>query len=149
MVDSAILVYGMSERINDFFLLHGVTGAWGLAQFLPVLKNKEEALTTISHFLATLIAAYIAELCPALEESNLSQVPTEGWLRIKEKNLQLEFDEHIYKIVHICEERCKENQDERMRELYLRTAQLATDCPMMFVEREIQQRKQKESEPAN
>ena len=32
MVNNAITVYATSERRNDFFLLHGVTGAWGLLQ---------------------------------------------------------------------------------------------------------------------
>jgi hypothetical protein len=41
VIDHIIRVYTMAENRNDFFLLHGVTSSWALAQILPAIKSEE------------------------------------------------------------------------------------------------------------
>ncbi len=77
-----------SERVNDFFLLHGVTGAWSLCQILPHLKPKD-GLIASRMFLVALLTTYIIMGCPALtgkpDDYFCAEVNDQHWKGIAEK----------------------------------------------------------------
>ena len=126
LFDISLHVYTYSSKLNDFFLLHGVTGAWALNQALPhcPLAAKQKALIS---FAKALLAAYIAQGRPPI----LSQLPCETalpplqqhppntakkqcpdaqdetvWTAITSRALKdcVEEDEHKIKLVFACKD---------------------------------------------
>lgn len=63
LVDSAVVLYAASERRNDFFLLHGVTATWSLAQLLPLLQSHSDVVDAARVMLSSLFAVYVAQVC--------------------------------------------------------------------------------------
>lgn len=60
LLSQAIMVYAGSSRVNDFFLLHGATGAWALQQVLPLLDVSDK-IKVARDFVNTLVAVYAAQ----------------------------------------------------------------------------------------
>jgi 20S proteasome subunit beta 1 len=71
ILDNIIAVYTMAEQRNDFFILHGITSAWALSQFLPVIKSEETRLEICQLFLCVLLAVYVAKDRPQLHAEYL------------------------------------------------------------------------------
>ena len=64
----AVWTYAVNDQYNDFFLLHGVTGAWSLLEIIDKTKlystNKHACLACIRQFFYALGAVYAMEGCP-------------------------------------------------------------------------------------
>ena len=116
----------MSEIRNNFFFLHGITGAWSLSQILPILTDKNAALKTIIYFISTLLVIYKEEDCPAIEEKNLSSVVAGSWDELKKDIFKRTIDLHVYKLAHVCRSRYEQNPDETMRGFYIKAVHLGT-----------------------
>ena len=61
IVDHSIFLYQMAENRNDFFLLHGITASWALANIIPLLKSTEDKLDVLQKFLCILLA--VVQIC--------------------------------------------------------------------------------------
>ena len=127
MLDCAVTVYVKSQRKNDFFLLHGVTGSWSLCQILPLLSQDKEILKTLRVFLSTLLSVYLAQTSPILDadeeiEKDFPQIIKEC---VAEKR-----DEHIYKMVQVCRERYATANTPR--EMYLKACHVALKYDLLF-----------------
>ena len=55
VVDIALSTYVMVDKVNDFFLLHGVTSAWSVLQLLPVLST-DHSLEVLEVYIIVLMA---------------------------------------------------------------------------------------------
>jgi hypothetical protein len=114
--DSACVAYAAAEH-DDFFLLHGVTGAWALCKLLGVggLYDQDDAAAAAAaavHQLVTaLIGTYasvgaprvasLAALCAAS-----AATPPPSWTEIKAHALaNPEQDEHVFKLIFMLEAR--------------------------------------------
>ncbi|OWF52361.1 uncharacterized protein LOC110447848 [Mizuhopecten yessoensis] len=115
LTDQAIAVYAMSERQNDFFLLHGVTSAWSLRQIIPYLCPKD-AMDAMRTFACDLMAVYLTVDAPALTKAittDAGSVTDETWREIVDTLLTQELDpheEHLLKLVHVCLAQWKNNK---------------------------------------
>ena len=109
VIDSAVTVYTASKRRNDFFLLHGVTGAWSLKQVLLAMEEvKSKVLVScIQEFVYALFAVYIIQKRPKMVTSYLTEPVDESWEQIIQDTLNGEKDEHIYKLAQVCYERAQ------------------------------------------
>ena len=121
LVDCAIIVYIVAENPNDFFLVHGVTGAWSLRNILLTYTDYDKGCEVIRTYLCVLLAVYAAIDNPKICLQNLSadkgstEVP---WTELAEKAMAREYDEHIYKLVQVCWDMDRENPDVDMTKLY-------------------------------
>ena len=140
LVHSALYVYASSEVKNYFYLLHGVTGAWSLTQILPVLQ-KEDFLLAVKIFFCCLLIVYAAQGCPKLlTEKELADEIKEASLIDYEQIIFravnkisicdpriINFDEHIYKLLQVCNEIRDEQTTPELSTLYKRAALRALD----------------------
>lgn len=115
IVDHSIVLYQMVENRNDFFILHGVTSAWALANFLHLIKPAELKLEVLQNFLCILLVVYIGKDRPKLNPEYLvtPDVSNVTWDNILGRtiNLPLEADEHEHKVVQICYEASLRNPE--------------------------------------
>ena len=107
----ALTAYACSDPRNDFFLLHGVTGAWSLLQFLHLFST-EQAIDFVQQFIAVLLSAYCAQDCPSINLMFLRDVPDCDMkaLCVEAYNMR-NVDEHIYKLVQVCKWLAKRHLD--------------------------------------
>jgi hypothetical protein len=115
ILDNTIVLYQMAENRNDFFLLHGITASWSLANIIPLLKSTEEKLDIQQIFLCHLLSVYIGKdrpkLNPAyLESPDVSDLTWDAILA-RTVNMPLDTDEHEYKVVQICHEAALRNPE--------------------------------------
>jgi hypothetical protein len=115
IVDHSIVLYQMAENRNDFFLLHGITASWALANIIPLLKSTEDKLDVLQKFLCILLAVYIAKDRPKLNPAYLESpdVSSLTWEDIIARTLKMPMgtDEHEYKVVHVCHEAALRNPE--------------------------------------
>ena len=106
IVEQIIKVYTMAENRNDFFLLHGTTSAWGLSEFLHVIKTEEKRLEICQDFLCVLLAFYIGKGRPKLNAGYLggSGEMEMTWeeLRSRVVDMPVTTEEHRLKLVQVC-----------------------------------------------
>lgn len=136
LVDCAITVYFVAENKNDFFLLHGVTGAWSLKNILSSFSDFSAGLEAVQTFLFILFAAYAAEdrprLClDRLTSADQSELPS--WEGIAERAINTEYDEHVYKLVQVCWDMDKENADSQRSAFYKRAALSSIDNDLFLI----------------
>ena len=133
LVHCSIVVYQASVQENNFFLLHGVTSSWALAQLLPLLADWNDVMEAIRVQICVLFAVYVAEAVPALDTERLSkpEVDQITWDDIKQKALSLDVDTdtHVYKVVQVCLDASVHNTDAAADGIYKRAALTAIDCP--------------------
>ena len=99
-----VLAYASSANANDFFILHGVTCAWGIYQFISRL-DKADAVDVLKHFMVTLFAVYIVQHAPALTAKiQPRNVTADDWAKLVERTQDADRDEHCYKLVQVCKE---------------------------------------------
>ncbi|KAH3827895.1 uncharacterized protein LOC127880916 isoform X2 [Dreissena polymorpha] len=106
------MIYILAEKKNDFFLLHGVTCAWALHTIIPILR-KLDGIVGLRHYVAVLIAVYIAQGAPALtsELKTCDVIDVKGeWDNIVSQTLDTCTDEHCYKLVQVCREMAQDAQ---------------------------------------
>ena len=140
VVDQAIAVYQGAETRNDFFLLHAVTSAWSLRQLLKVDLPEADAMETLAHFLCAFMAFYLVQRRPKILEANLKtpdDVSSVSWDDIIKMTLEKDVgltDEHIYKLVQVCHEQSKSNDDSdtHMAGLYKRAAITALSTALAY-----------------
>ncbi|XP_060080559.1 uncharacterized protein LOC132559908 [Ylistrum balloti] len=105
LIDQAIVVYAISERPNDFFLLHGVTSSWSLRQIIPCL-NPVDAMDALRTFTCCLLATYLTVDAPALIPTTVAATVNENtWREIIDTLLARDLDsheEHLLKLVQVC-----------------------------------------------
>ena len=115
ILDWTIFLYAKSEQKNDFYLLHGVTGAWALQQILYTYKDKEKSLIAIQTFLCCLLATYVCHGSPALNATiDPDKLIYSDWdviIQATFKKLEAhkipdydhpsQYDEHVYKVIQI------------------------------------------------
>ena len=140
VVDQAIAVYQGAETRNDFFLIHAVTSAWSLRQLLKVDLPEADAMETLAHFLCAFMAFYLVQRRPKILVANLKtpdDVSSVSWDDIIKMALEKDVgrtDEHIYKLVQVCHEQSKSNDDSdtHMAGLYKRAAITALSTDLAF-----------------
>ena len=131
LLDTSIMLYLASDEINDFFLLHGVSSTWALNQIMlnAFLGEKRKAVEILRLHVGVLLATYITQQAPNINEDNLSQ-GTEvlvdiSWLKIKSKLLDeipKDSDDHVYKLVQICYETARKSDHASKTELLYKKA---------------------------
>ena len=125
LVQTALVVYHGSARRNDFFLLHGVTGAWSLRHIMDHL-SEEDMIDSARIFLCCLLATYVTQDSPNLEHAvPACDVTDQTWKEIIDKAFGFDYDEHIYKLVQVCHDMWKENPTSPHGPLYVASARVA------------------------
>ncbi|KAK2185664.1 hypothetical protein NP493_227g03073 [Ridgeia piscesae] len=151
LVDRAVILYAASDRRNDFFLLHGVTATWSLAQLLPLLTIHGAVDTVVRVMLCALFAVYVAQVgvvsqtdgvcglyylrgCPPINQDVLESTDRSDstWPTTIARAIAVECDEHVYKLVQVCHDLHVANSDTSMRPVYRLAAAIAVDHPLLF-----------------
>ena len=131
LLDTTIVLYLASIQINDFFLLHGVSSTWSLIQILMNSFQGEvkQSLEILRLHLGVLIATYITQQAPTIDEENLindtEQLKEISWLEIKRRlldDLPKDSDDHVYKLVQICYELARKSGHKSDMELLYKKA---------------------------
>jgi len=88
----------------DFFLLHGVTSAWALAQFLHLVPNKKYAHYC---FMNAILGVYVVQGFKPVDTGRIIDTCDEApnWDTIKAAILAEDRDEHAFKMLQIAYER--------------------------------------------
>ena len=138
LLNCAILVYTAAESRNDFFLLHGVTGAWSLLQVVQSMDDHDQIVHSVYAFLVTLLAVYIRQKSPALNvQINCKQeIGNAAWERIVDETLQMQgekADEHVYKLVHVVNDMRKDTKDPEKERIYACAARTCLDFNLYFI----------------
>lgn len=133
LVDIAITAYTIAETKNDFFLAHGVTSAWALKQILPCLNSRADLTKVTAVYLAALINVYIVRGCQTLSPEELQDDrKLSSWDAIIQRTLAVtNRDEHIYKLVQVCNNMSQQPGIDAAKErLYKQAAELAITQPL-------------------
>lgn len=135
LVDVALHVYFAADRRNDFFLLHGVTGAWSLHRLLPYM-SRTDVVSCMRTFICTLFAVYLTEDSPRLIHDVATDPPVSQatWQAIIDDVLAQDHDEHIYKLVQVCYEMWKKEPASQSTSLYIAAAKVAQNEPLRFAD---------------
>ena len=129
LIETAMIVYHASVRRNDFFFLHGVTGAWSLKNILCHL-SQQDVIDSARTFLCVLLATYMTQDSPKLEHTVPEcDVRQQEWQEIIDKALGCDYNEHVFKLVQVCHDMWKENPASPHRALYAACARIAVDEP--------------------
>ena len=67
-------------------------------------------MKAVMHFVCALLAMYIAEVCPALSAEIAEAVPNLHLEDLQKKALEKDYGVHVYKLIHICCNICKEDE---------------------------------------
>ena len=127
----ALTVYACAEKRNDFFLLHGVTGAWSLLQVLQTYTDPLPAFDAVQTYIATLFAAYMAQGSPALQLEHLQAAPANTTMNeLCQEALGLTVDEHVYKLVQVCYDLSQQHSEPDNVTLYKVACRCAIDHPL-------------------
>ena len=142
LLDTTITIYLASDPINDFFLLHGISSTWSLIQILnnAFVGEKRKTFEILRYHIGVLIATYITQHAPKLNEDNLFKntdtLADISWLQIKSKlldELPKDSDDHVYKLVQICYESArKSNHKSKMELLYKKAALAVMSNPFVY-----------------
>lgn len=129
----ATVVYASAEPRNNFFLLHGVTCAWALYQVIPLL-SQEDGVKAMREYLTVLLAAYVAEGSLELSVPRLDgEYSDQEWSKLVKRTVDLDRDEHCYKLVHVCFEMVKDaHKHEEDPNVYMQAATTAIDYELSF-----------------
>ena len=128
VVHCAVVVFAKSKHKNEFFLLHGVTGAWSLQQVLKTYKDPIKALLAIQTFFCCLLAAYRAQTCPALTTSlDPEKLKYKTWSDIIAATLASDFDAHVFKLVQVVHELALDGSNSDHEEIYKAAANLCLE----------------------
>lgn len=135
-IKTAIFVYGSAEVKNDFFLLHGVTAAWSLSQLLPSLE-KENIECAAKTFACCLLITYAAQGFSKILSNDELQEETALASVIDFKELIaratcIDHDEHVIKLVQVCNDICDENASEQFTAVCKRAANRALTEAFVF-----------------
>ena len=133
LLDTTIILYLASDKINDFFFLHGVSSTWGLNQILlnAFIGEKKKTVEILRLHIGVLLATFITQQAPNINKDNLSQNMEDGlidlsWLAIKSKlldDMPKDSDDHVYKLVQICYETARKfDHSSKMELLYKKAA---------------------------
>ena len=135
LLDCTIQVYIQSSRINDFFLLHGVTGSWSLLQVVHLLSDYKQQRDAVKYFLAALISVYIAVGRPTFSiplNTKKYVSSDEVWSNKIADLIKVNVDEHVYKLVQVCNDMRKNCDDEKRGSMYLQAACSCIESPFTF-----------------
>jgi 20S proteasome subunit beta 1 len=111
LVYLSMTVYALAANRNDFFLLHGVTCAWGLHMIMP-LMSKENGIKTARDYLTVLLAVYVAVGSPELNVPlSENEFTDKDWTEHIAKTVEVDRDEHCYKLVQVCYEMAKDARE--------------------------------------
>ena len=135
LVHTAMTAYQASARRNDFFLLHGVTGAWSLRNVFKCNLSEEDLVKSTRYFLCCLLATYMCQDTPKLEHTvGEYDVNDQTWQAVIDKALASDFDEHIFKLVQVCHDMWKEDPTGPNGNLYMACAHVAVDIQIRHAE---------------
>lgn len=112
LLRSSLVAYAMTERTNDFFLLHGVTSSWAMSRVLRRISNNSTLQEMVLRdFLAgCLLPAYAAQGCPKFLDAKRLPRPSDLAFLDEAKGRALEpsiLDEHVYKLITAIDEACQ------------------------------------------
>ena len=139
VIDGCIKVYSTSEYKNDFYLLHAITGAWGLKQICRSIggdanfSNYNDLLECIKMFLCSILVVYIVVGSPKCNRQSFP-IRDQSWKEITNRCLDENHDSHVYKLVQICRERSNDetHKSEEQENMYKQAALIAMDHPFYF-----------------
>ena len=142
LLDTVITLYLVTEHVNDFFLLHGISSTWSVIQILinAFPQERTKTLEILRIHLGILIATYICQEAPKIDENTLMEHTDEleevSWLQIKSNlldELPKESDDHVYKLVQICYETARKfDHKSRMEMVYKKAAITVMSQPFKF-----------------
>ena len=91
-----VLTYASAANANDFFILHGVTCAWAIYQFIPLL-DKADTIDVLKHFMVTLFAVYIVQHAPVMS-ANIQprNITADDWANFVVRTIGADRDEYCY-----------------------------------------------------
>ena len=136
LLDISINIYLRSEIVNEFFLLHIVTGCYALKHILYHLEDFETAKDSLRVFIECILCVYISENCPYLDMQ--LHIPIyenlDGeWKSLTDKLLSdITIDEHVFKLVQVCKEFCEETNCEETKLNCLMAAKMAVENKLAF-----------------
>lgn len=136
ILKQAIAVYVMSERVNDFFLVHGITGAWSLKQIIPLLK-RPDALDALRTFTCMLLSVYMTQDTPRLLKppSRSESTNDTAWKNLIDEALSRPRDEHVFKMIQVTHEVWQENKDNGIKDLCVTAAELCLRNEFSYVKK--------------
>ena len=136
IINCAVQMYSFSEKMNDFFFIHGVTSSWCLKYLLSAMTKVEDINKLTRVFLCGVISTYLVQGCPDLHPQYAENRNTKGdsfWNDIiKEALGQDELDEHIYKLIDVCKSMSDSKEYKDMEMVYRAAARGALDELMTF-----------------
>ena len=143
ILNSTIALYLASDKINDFFLLHGVTSTWCLNTILgnAFHGDTEKIFQILRLHLGVLIATFITQGAPNLRAERLEQCTQEmknvSWSEITRKLLEEmpnNADDHVYKMVQVCYETSKKFEHASAHEaIYKKAAMTVMENSFLFL----------------
>ena len=133
LVYLSMTVYALAANRNDFFLLHGVTCAWGLHMLIP-LMSKEDGIKTVRDYLTVLLSVFVAVGSPELNVPLTQDEFTEkDWTEHIAKTVADDRDEHCYKLVQVCFEMVKDARENgEDPKIYSQAAKSAIEQDLYF-----------------
>ncbi len=114
-------------KINDFFLIHGVTSAWSLSRIIPHLEAAD-ATEALFYYLNALLIAYVCQNCPDMDLNRLEnddETKKLDWPRICQMVLEMPMDttdEHVFKLIQVCKDQKDKSQSDNMDAICKRAA---------------------------
>lgn len=134
LVNTALTIYASTSRRNDFFLLHGVTGAWALLQVLPLVIDYRDVKSAVRSFLSTLFTVYVAQgtLELRLECFNNPAVKSLSSVVHEVLSGNTEMDEHVFKLIQVCTDMYNVSDDPDLRNIYTWAASNTLNHPLSF-----------------
>ena len=136
LVSGLIVIYQSFPMKNNFFILHGVTSSWALAQVLPLLDDWDNCLHAVRTFLCAVLTVYIGAGAPKpdvelLERRDVSNLTWDD-VRARICGMDASTDEHIFKLVQVCYDMSKINDDKKMDGIFKRASLTAMENPLYF-----------------
>ena len=135
LVDCTVQAYTQSSSINHFFLLHGVTGSWSLLQVIHLLSDYKQQRDSVKFFLAALISVYVAIGRPPFDVplNPEKYIPSpKVWSNKTNDLIKTNVDEHILKLVQVCNDMRKDCGDAKKDSMYLQAVSCVTENPFDF-----------------
>ena len=105
-------------------------------QIIKCGLNDQDSLPAMRTYVCALLATYIAEGHPLLEDLDITgnvKVTEDTWRALIEETTSINRDEHIYKLVQVCYEMWKLGRDGSSPDLYITAARNALDHKLTFM----------------
>lgn len=137
--DMSTVAYVKNENINDFFILHSLTGSWAAKQILPLFDYKT-ALLGLRGLISAVLATFVNQNAPALtrtpEDFFKGEVTEELWQNLIKSVLGelpgKKYEMHVYKVIQASYENWKQRPNSEYASYYYAAALSARNQDYYF-----------------